>query len=97
MDMITYNSYPWIMFSEFWLSFGGGGGGGIRLKLDVWGQGGGRALGVDGQGGWGVLKISICKSLEIQNFQNCLHSGKFPSNGRGQMLFLYLKKMKNSV
>ena len=24
--MITYNSYPWIMFSEFWLSFGGGGG-----------------------------------------------------------------------
>ena len=26
--MITYNSYPWIMFSEFWLSFGGGGGGG---------------------------------------------------------------------
>ena len=32
------------------------GGGGVRLKLDVQGQGGGRILDVDGQRGWGVLK-----------------------------------------
>ena len=29
---------------------------GVRLKLDVQDQGGGRILDVDGQGGWGVLK-----------------------------------------
>ena len=29
----------------------------VRLKLDVQGQGGGRILDVDGQEGWGVLKI----------------------------------------
>ena len=30
---------------------------GVRLKLDVQGQGGGRILDVAGQVGWGVLKI----------------------------------------
>ena len=35
---------------------GRGGGGAGRLKLGVQGQGGGRILDVDGQGGWGVLK-----------------------------------------
>ena len=29
----------------------------VRLKLDVQGQGVGKSLDVDGQGGWGVLKI----------------------------------------
>ena len=38
------------MFSLiYWLSFGNG----LRLKLDVEGQGGGRTLGVDGQEGGG--------------------------------------------
>ena len=36
---------------------GGRGEGGVRLKLDVEGQGTGRILDVDGQGWWGVLKI----------------------------------------
>ena len=36
-----------------WLSFGGG----VHMKLDFQGQGGGRILDVDGQGGWVVLKI----------------------------------------
>ena len=31
--------------------------GGVCLNLDVQGQGDGRILDVDGQGGWGVLKI----------------------------------------
>ena len=31
--------------------------GGVRLKLDVQGQGGGTILDLDGQEGWGVLKI----------------------------------------
>ena len=35
---------------------GEGGVGGSCLKLDVQGQGIGRILDVDGQGGWGVLK-----------------------------------------
>ena len=30
---------------------------GVRLKLDVQGQGGGKVLDVDGQRGWEVLKI----------------------------------------
>ena len=30
---------------------------GLRLKLDAQGQGGGKILDVDGQRGWGVLKI----------------------------------------
>ena len=33
------------------------GGGGVRLKLNVQGQGGGRILDIDGEGEWGVLKI----------------------------------------
>ena len=33
------------------------GGRGVRLKLNVQGQGGGRILDVDEQMGWGVLKI----------------------------------------
>ena len=42
-----------------WLSFGEerGRGGVVRLKLDVQGRGTERILDVDGQGGWGVLKI----------------------------------------
>ena len=32
-------------------------GGGVCLKLEVQDQEGGRTLDVDGQGGWGVLKI----------------------------------------
>ena len=39
-----------------WLSFGEGAGG-IRLKLDVKVQEGGRILEVAGRGGWGVMKI----------------------------------------
>ena len=31
--------------------------GGVRLKLDVQGQGGGKMWDVDGQGEWGVLKV----------------------------------------
>ena len=53
--LITYNSHPWIMFSFNWLVI-------IwrvvfHLKLDVQGQRGKKNLDVDGQGGWGVLKI----------------------------------------
>ena len=53
------NSHPWIMFSFNWLVIiwrdeaGGEWKGGGRLKLDVQGQGGGRILDVDEQGGWG--------------------------------------------
>ena len=36
----------------------GGWGVGVRLKLDVQRQGGGRILDVDGQRGWRVLKIA---------------------------------------
>ena len=32
--------------------------GGVRLKLDVKGQGAGTILDLDGQEGWGVLKIT---------------------------------------
>ena len=39
-----------------WLSFEEGGRW-LRLEMDVQGQGGERILEVDGQGGWGVLKI----------------------------------------
>ena len=35
----------------------GEGGGGVRLKLDVRGQGVGRSLDIDEQGGWEFLKI----------------------------------------
>ena len=47
------------MFSFNWLQtilqrIGGGRGGGVRLKLDVQGQGGGWILDVDGQGGGGL-------------------------------------------
>ena len=49
------NSHPCFLLID-WLSFGEREEGGrIRLKLDVQGQGGGRILEVDGQGGWGVL------------------------------------------
>ena len=43
-------------------------GGGIRLKLDVQGEGGGRILDVAGKGGWGSWKLEnfhghhMCKS-----------------------------------
>ena len=57
MDMMSYISHPWIMFSVNWLVIIWSGGGEICLKLDVQGQEGGRILDVDGQGGWGVLKI----------------------------------------
>ena len=57
MDMMPYSSHPWIMFSVNWLVIIWSGGGEICLKLDVQGQEGGRILDVDGQGGWGVLKI----------------------------------------
>ena len=47
---MTYKGYPWVMFSLIdWLSFGKG----LRLKLDVEGQGDGRTLDVDGQEGGG--------------------------------------------
>ena len=39
-----------------WLPFENGRWG-VRLKLDVQGQRGGRILDVDGKRGWGVLKI----------------------------------------
>ena len=52
--MITYIVILGLCFILIdWLSFGVGG---VRLKLDVQGQEGGRILDVDGQGGWGVLK-----------------------------------------
>ena len=44
------------MFSLNWLAIIWRGGG-IRLKLDVQGEGGGRILNVAGKGGLGVLKI----------------------------------------
>ena len=52
-DLITYNSYSWIMFLFNWLI---GEGRGVRLKLDVQGQVGGRILDVDGQGRWGFFE-----------------------------------------
>ena len=55
-DMITHNSHPWSMFSFNWLVIIWRGKG-VRLELDVQGQGGGRILDVVGQGGWGVLNI----------------------------------------
>ena len=57
MDMMSYSSHPWIMFSVNWLVIIWSGGGEVCLKLDVQGQEGGRILDVDGQGGWSVLKI----------------------------------------
>ena len=54
MDIITYNSHPWIMFSFNWLVIIWRGR--ILLKLDVQGHGGGRISDVDGQGEWGVLR-----------------------------------------
>ena len=54
MDMITSKSHPWIMFSFKWLIIViilSGRGRGVRLKLDVQGQEGGRILNVDGKGG----------------------------------------------
>ena len=60
MDMITSNSHPWIMFSFKWLIIViiilSGRGRGVRLKLDVQGQEGGRILNVDGKGGWAGLE-----------------------------------------
>ena len=53
-DLITYSSYPWIMFFlmiGYYLERG------VRLKLDVQGQGGERVLDIDGQGGWGSWKL----------------------------------------
>ena len=50
-NLITYNSYPWIMFSFNWLVIIWTEEGGIRLKLDVQGQGGGRILDVAWGGG----------------------------------------------
>ena len=47
-DMIIYNTHRWIMFSN---SIGFHLESGIRLKLDVQGQGGRQLLDVDGQGG----------------------------------------------
>ena len=49
-DMIIYNTHPWIMFSA---SIGFHLESGIRLKLDVQGQGSRQLLDVDGQGGKG--------------------------------------------
>ena len=46
----------WFLLID-WLSFGQSDGEVVCLKLDVQGQRGGRILDVDGQGGWGVLKI----------------------------------------
>ena len=54
-DLIKYNSHPWIMLSFNWLVIIWREG--VRLKLDVQGQGGGRILDLDGQRGWVVLKI----------------------------------------
>ena len=48
-DLITYSSYPWIMF--FWM-IGYYLERGVRLKLNVQGQGGERILDIDGQGSW---------------------------------------------
>ena len=58
-DLITYNNHPWVMFSFNWLViiWRRGEGVGIRLRLDVQGQGGGRILDVDGQGGGGSWKL----------------------------------------
>ena len=54
-DLITYNSHPWIMFSLSWLDIIWRGG--VRLKLYLQGQGGGRILEVDGRGGGGPWKL----------------------------------------
>ena len=51
MDMMSYSSHPWIMFSVNWLVIIWSGGGEVCLKLDVQGQEGGRILDVDGQVG----------------------------------------------
>ena len=53
--LITFNSPLWIMFSFNWLVIILEKG--VRLKLDVQDQGMEKCLDVDGQGGWGVLKI----------------------------------------
>ena len=47
---------PWVVLID-WLSFGKGGGRGVRLELDVKGQGGGRMLDIARQGEWGVSKL----------------------------------------
>ena len=56
-----YNSHPRIMFRFkrlviIWRRQWEGGGG-IRLKLEVLGQGSRRVLDLAGQGGWEILKI----------------------------------------
>ena len=64
-----------------WLLFGEGGT--VRLKLDFQGQGGGRMLDVDGQGGWG--------SWNLDNFHGC-HICIIPQESsilKSQMLFLF--------
>ena len=55
-DLITYNNNPWIMFSFNWLVIIWRGG--VRLKLDVQGQGSGRILGVDQQERWWSWKLN---------------------------------------
>ena len=64
--VITNNSHPWIMFSFNWLAIVWREG--VRLKLDVQGQGVGSILDVNGQGGvrslknWIIFMDVICVS-----------------------------------
>ena len=58
-DKMQWSSLDYVFFYliGYNLEREGEGRGGVRLKLDVQGQGDGRILDVAGQGGWGVLKI----------------------------------------
>ena len=68
--MITYNSHLWIMFFLIdWLSFGKDRGGN-RLKLDFQGQGVGRILDVDGQGGGGSEDLTIFMDVKCASSLN---------------------------